>query len=183
MCSFQSSWIHSLELTELQGRVFTLKERRNCINKCDLIECSGPFLLLWSSLLCHEAWQKLYRKDKKSPVPIRRNANAFLTKFLALLISLGSSNFALLPLLCAAFSQYSVDSFQLEFSSTQLYVFRKMNLNKENRGSFCTGWPAISWEKVRAVRSPSESASRDPAISPTMKECKAVSLLSFLGYA
>lgn len=49
---------------------------RNSLNKCDLIEFSESFLLLRSSLLCHEHGKKLSKKTKRSFVLIQRNASA-----------------------------------------------------------------------------------------------------------
>lgn len=159
-------------------RVFTLKERRNCINKCDLIECSGPILLLWSSLLCHEPDRNFTERTKRSSVPIRRNANVVLTRFLALLIS-HCCLFCLQPF------HSVVDSFQLEFSSTQLYVFRERWIWTRERGSWLYRIDHKSMKrKGWSSEEPSESASHWRLQSPfTMKDCKAVSLLSFLRYA
>ena len=158
-------------------RVFTLKERRNCINKCDLIECSGPFLLLWSSLLCHEPDRNFTERTKRSSVPIRRNANAILARFLALLISHCC-------LFCLQSFHSVVDSFQLEFSSTQLYVFRERWIWTREWGSYCTGLTINLKRKGWSSEESSESASHWHLQSPfTMKDCKAVSLLFFLRYA
>lgn len=78
------------------------------------------------------AWQELHRKDKKKFCPHSEKCQRIWWDS-------GSSDFSLLALLSAPFHSV-VDSFHLEFSSTQSYVLRE-------RWIWAREWDSCSWDQ------------------------------------
>ena len=131
----RGSWTHCRPGSSVgfRLRVSTLEGRRNSINKnkCDLIELSRPFLLLWSSLSCHEHDRNFTERTKGSSVSIRKNASAvWQDSWLFWFLTAGS-------FVCSLFTVWW--SFQLAFSNTQLYIFRGRWIWAREWGSFSTG--------------------------------------------